>query len=71
MHWMDGFWGGGFMMIFWWTLIIISIVALGKWIFNRGTTPTKEESPLEILKRRYAKGEITKEEFDNLKKDII
>jgi uncharacterized membrane protein len=28
------------------------------------------ESSLEILKRRYVKGEITKEEFDRMKRDI-
>lgn len=37
---------------------------------NESESPLKTESALEILKKLYAKGEITKEEFDRIKKDI-
>jgi putative membrane protein len=45
------------------------------WLVDQGRTNRKmfpgEESALEILKRRYAKGEINKEEFEQKKKDLI
>ncbi|MEX1315001.1 MAG: SHOCT domain-containing protein [Desulfotignum sp.] len=75
-----GGWGhmmgyGGSGGIFMWILLIIIIAVIFYFVINRGKTTgsltgTEKESPSETLKKRYAKGEITKEEFDKLKKDI-
>ncbi|MBU4121702.1 MAG: SHOCT domain-containing protein, partial [Proteobacteria bacterium] len=48
-------------------LLIYFIVQAQK---TKGQTPTQNESPLDILKRRYAKGEIAREEYERMKKDL-
>lgn len=68
MHWFEGhYWG---MHLFWWIIWIILFI----WIF---ITPwdipgqrTKKDTPLEILKRRYARGEIDRQQFEDMKKDL-
>ena len=60
---------GGVGMIIFWILVLIGIIYL---IRNAGSCRVGkgEERPLEILKERYARGEIDKEEFESKKKDL-
>ncbi|NTU99267.1 SHOCT domain-containing protein [Candidatus Falkowbacteria bacterium] len=65
---------GSFFMLFWWVIIIVAIVALVKWLVsNPGDIRQgpRDDSAMAILKERYAKGEINKEEFENKKKDLM
>ena len=55
-----------------WILIIAGVVLLVRWLTERnGQGKTSlTESPLDILKKRYAKGEIDKEAFQQMKQDL-
>lgn len=66
-HWM----GGVFMLVFW-VLVILGVAFLVRSLSSRGGAggTAQEESPLEILKRRYARGEIDKVEFEEKKKAL-
>ena len=66
---MFGF-GGGFMWLFW-ILIIIAIVWFAKVVIGGGdSSKDKEKSALDILKERYARGEIDRAEFEQKRKDL-
>lgn len=66
-----GLFGWVFMILFW-SLLILGIVALIKWIAVQGKPGGEKsgQSPLEILKTRYAKGEINKKEYEEMKKEL-
>jgi putative membrane protein len=57
-----------------WALIISGIVLLVVWLARNASRTTSfigsGESPIDILKKRYAKGEVTKEQFDAIKRDL-
>ena len=74
--WNDWGMGWGFFgmvhMLLWWVLIILGIVVLVKWLL--GGTSRGEGSgsghALEVLRERYARGEIGKDEFEQKKRDL-
>ena len=69
-HMMYYGYGGGFM----WILLLVMIGILLYFVIQtakrKNGGEVSEETPLDILKKRYAKGEITKEEFDRIKREL-
>jgi putative membrane protein len=67
-------WVGMILMAAFWIAVIVGIIFLIRWLVistgTGGRAAKSEDSALEILKRRYARGEINKEEFEEKKKDL-
>ncbi len=70
----EGWWGfgGGIMWLFWILLIVLLV-----WIIKAAAgsgghddNRPRTETPLEILKKRYARGEIDEEEFERRKREL-
>ena len=71
MHQMWGMWGMGMLLVMltFWVLVIVAIVAGIRWLMHQGREP-RSDAALEILRQRYARGEINKDEFDARKRDL-
>ena len=72
MHWGYG-WeqapGGIFMVLFW--IVIIGLIAfLVKAVAGCSKKEEKTETALDILKKRYARSEISRDEFENIKPQL-
>ena len=67
-------WSWGFlMMLFWAIIIIVLIVVVVRFLKSHdmhNTYSGHKVDPLDLAKERYAKGDITKEQFDQLKNDL-
>jgi putative membrane protein len=71
---MNGFGFGGILPILFW----IAIIGLAVWLIgslvsranHQPLNPPSAESPLDILKKRYARGEITKEQYQQMLLDL-
>lgn len=76
MPWMWGPWlgwmGPVFMLIVP-IIVIVCIIFMFRWLSAQsggGQAPRTGETPMEILKKRYARGEIDKKEFEEKKRDL-
>lgn len=63
-------WGGLMALLFWG-----SIIALAVWVIHSLVRPdhgdaARQRTPLEIAQERYARGEISREEFEQIRKDL-
>ncbi|MEK7075857.1 MAG: SHOCT domain-containing protein [Patescibacteria group bacterium] len=62
--------GGGIMMLVFWVVIILLIVWVVKEFGGSNCEKFHKKSALDILKERYAKGEIDKKEFEEKERDL-
>jgi|GEM_PF-1098403 len=72
-HMMSGNWGWGWLMMAGITILFILLVFLVAKFATSSTNradSTSSEDATAVLKKRYASGDITKKEFDDMKKDI-
>jgi len=66
-------WFGSVIYLLFWGLVVVVLVLLARKLWSspqRSSEMRSNESPMDILKRRYASGEIDREEFEQKKQDL-
>ena len=75
---MMGGYGGGYMgifMILFWVVILAAVVLVVSGVFSGRSSSSRGQIPpppdaMDVLKRRYASGEIDRSQYEAMKKDI-
>ena len=70
---MMGGWGGfGWLwMVLWWALIVAGIVVLVRWFSARAAEDEKPEGKaLDLLKERYTRGELDRDTYEKMRRDL-
>ncbi len=79
MEWMMGcesmamtpmMWFGMLLMALFWVALIVGVVLVVKWLMGQGGA-SREDSALDILNKRYARGVIDRQEFEERKRDLL
>jgi putative membrane protein len=75
MHPMWGIWGAWgivmmLMMLVFWGVVIVGIVLVIRWLRNQSKETRSTDAALDMLRQRYARGDISKEEFEAKKQDL-
>lgn len=75
MGWYDGMgwfmlFGGILFVLFWGAIIFLIVWAVRRSSQGHGAGTPGNRSALDIAKERYARGEITKEQYEQIKKDL-
>ena len=63
---------GGPLMILFWVLVAVGVVVLAKWLTEQSSTgaSARDKSPLDIVRERYARGKINREEHEQKARDL-
>jgi putative membrane protein len=56
-------------MLFFWGAVIVGLVLGIRWLVRQGREQ-RSDSALEILRLRYARGELTKDDFESMKREL-
>ncbi|VVB54678.1 Uncharacterised protein [uncultured archaeon] len=70
---MMGYGSYGILGLIWiglWVLVLMGLVVLIIWLYKKTSGKTLGQTPIEILGARYAKGELTKKQYEDMKKEM-